>query len=244
MDLSLFFMFISAGVCLLGPATAAIILIIKRRASWLMFLLGAVSFTVSQLLLRIPLLGELGGTVWFTMFAITQRTLYLFLIALSAGVFEEAGRFIALRFVNRDLLTWDNGILFGLGHGGIEAFMLVGLPYVKTIADTLSGVNTTAALNIPSVYYLIGGIERTLAVALHIGFTMLVLYAVKRRKLWFVMLAVALHAVVDMFAVFLQPANVAQVWLVEGILALFAAAAIFITIKMKPALSAGAGGKI
>lgn len=107
-------------------------------------------------------------------------------------------------------------MLFGLGHGGIEAFSLVGLPLVGKIADTLSGKDIVTVLNTPSVYYLAGGIVRVLAVALYIGFTMLVLYAVKRRNICFFILAIALHAVVDIFAAFLQPTSVTRLWLSEG----------------------------
>ncbi len=96
-----------------------------------MFILGVASFAASQLLLRIPLLGELQNAVWFNMFAMTQPLLCGVLVAFSAGLFEETGRFVALKLINRDLLTWENGVIFGLGHGGVEAFCLTGIYYVS-----------------------------------------------------------------------------------------------------------------
>ncbi len=235
-------MFISAFICLAVPLLIAAVMIIKRRGKWYMLLLGIVSFTVSQLLLRIPILGELQNTAWFTLFALTQKILYLLILALSAGVFEEAGRYAALRFLNKDLLTWENGVLFGLGHGGVEAFWLAGLPYIDAIAASLSGESTAAILSTPPAYFLAGGLERALAVALHIGLTMLVFYAVKRRNICFFILAIVFHAVVDALAVFLPYVwGIQDIWVIEGVVAVFAALALIITFKLRNALGAAAG---
>ncbi len=244
MGLSLFFMFVSAAICLLLPIAAAIMLAVKRKGSILMFFLGVASFAASQLLLRIPLLGELQNTVWFNMFAITQPLLCALLIALSAGVFEETGRYAALRFLNRDLLTWENGIMFGLGHGGVEAFWLAGVPYVGTIADTLSG-SSAEALTVPPDIFLLGGIERILAVTVHIGFTMLVLYAVKRRRIWCYILAVLVHGLADADLALLAMAGIRPgLWEAEGIFAVFAVLAVILTVRMKPAFNISVPGNL
>ncbi|MGE5495940.1 MAG: YhfC family intramembrane metalloprotease [Burkholderiales bacterium] len=234
MGWSLFFMFASAAICLLLPAAAAVILALKRKGSILMFFLGAASFAASQLLLRIPLLGELQNTVWFNMFAVTQPLLCALLVALSAGVFEETGRYAALKFINKDLLTWENGIMFGLGHGGIEAFW-VGLKYIEPIHEVIGG-NGAVLMGVPPYYFLLGGVERILAIAMHIGFTMIVLYAVKRRKILFYIIAVLAHGLVDATIPFMQgfPG-----WAIEGVLALIAALAVILTIKIKPAFNTG-----
>ena len=40
MGLSIFFIWLAAVICLLVPVIAALIMIIKRRAGWIMFVLG------------------------------------------------------------------------------------------------------------------------------------------------------------------------------------------------------------
>lgn len=240
MTLSIIFLFVSAFICLAVPAIIAVVMIVKRKGHWFMFVLGVASFTVSQLLLRMPIFGELQNTAWFNMFMMTQGFLYMMLLAFSAGVFEETGRYLALRFLHKDLLTWENGLLFGLGHGGVEAFWIAGIPYVNTIAGVLSGENTADILAAPPAYMLLGGVERILAVAMHIGFTMLVLYAVKRRNIWFFIIAILVHALVDAITTLLAAAGVRLgPWETEGVLALFALLGVVITVIMKPALSAG-----
>jgi uncharacterized membrane protein YhfC len=243
MGLSLFFMFLSAAICLLLPVALAVVLAVKRRGSFLMFILGVASFTASQLLLRMPLLGELQNTVWFNMFALTQPLLCGVLTAFSAGIFEETGRFAALKLINKDLLTWENGVMFGLGHGGVEAFSLTGLYYVKLISDAVSGSNTLTAAGVPPYYFVMGGVERILAIALHIGFTMLVMYGVKRRKAWLFLLAILAHGLVDITIPLFRGLSG---WAMEGIFAVLAISAAILTIKIRPALNrvgrAGEGG--
>ena len=233
MGLSIAFMCISAIVCLFVPAIAAVIIIKKRNARWKAFLIGIAVFAVTQLLIRIPLLNLLQNTAWFQIFTMTQTELYFILLAFSAGLFEEAGRYFGIRlFLKSDLLTWENGIVFGLGHGGIEAFWLAGIPYTSLIAETVAGKNTALLLTTPSAYFLLGGLERILAVLLHIGFSMLVFYAVKQRKTLYLLYAVAAHTLVDAAAVFMAQSGLSA-WVLEGILAVFAALAVWLTIKMK-----------
>jgi uncharacterized membrane protein YhfC len=238
MALRIVFLFIGAFICLVLPALAALVMIIRHKGKWYMFALGIVSFTVSQLLLRIPILNEMQNAVWFNMFVITQTFLYYMLLALSAGVFEETGRYAALRFIKKGLLTWENGVLFGLGHGGVEAFWIAGLPHVTAITNAFSGKYDAAILAAPPFDFLLGGAERILAVLLHIGFTMLVLYAIKRKKIWYFIIAVLAHGLVDAIIPILGKIGVnLDAWMTEGVLAVLAAAAVIIIVKMRAALS-------
>ena len=212
MTLTLVFIFISALVCLFGPVTLAVILIVKRGAKFWMFLLGAAVFTVFQILTRIPLLNLLQNTAWYTMFKITQPALVILLLAFTAGLFEEAGRFIGIRFLPKHVFSWENALVFGLGHGGMEAIYLVGLNYAIMFVQMLSGHASAEILNVvmmtPASYFLAAGVERVLAVAMHIGFTMLVFYAVKRRKPLYLLAAVAAHTAVDAAVPLLRLAGV------------------------------------
>jgi uncharacterized membrane protein YhfC len=237
MGISLLFMFISAGICLLVPTVIAVILAVKRKGSILMFILGAATFASTQLMLRLPLISELQNAAWFNMFMITQSFLFMMLLALSAGIFEETGRYVALRLINKDLLTWENGILFGLGHGGIEAFWL-GMPYVIAFIETISGKNTAAVLAMPPADLLLGSAERILAITMHIGFSMLILYAVKRRKIWCFILAVFAHGLVDATSTLIALSSLKLgSWEIEGVFAVFAILAVVLTIKIKPVIN-------
>ena len=231
------FIALTALVCLFAPTVLAIILMVKRGAKFWMFLLGAAVFTVFQILTRIPLLSLLQNTPWYTMFTITQPVLYILLLAFTAGLFEEAGRFVGIRFLPRRTLTWENAFVFGLGHGGIEALYFVGLNYAVLFVQALNGQALATLVNTPPSYFLVAGAERVLAVAMHIGFTMLVFYAVRRRKPLYLLAAIGAHTVVDAAIPLLKLAGVhLGIWATEGVLSLLAVLLVLVTIRFKPLL--------
>jgi len=48
-------------------------------------------------------------------------------LALSAGVFEEVGRYVDYGlFMRREPRTWSKAVMFGIGHGGLESAVPVG----------------------------------------------------------------------------------------------------------------------
>lgn len=238
MTLSLIFMTISTVVCLFAPTALAIVFIKKRGAKWRAFLIGAAVFTVFQILTRVPLLSWMRTTAWFTLFMVTQPVLYILLLAFTAGVFEEVGRFAGIQLLRKPgMLTWDNAFVFGLGHGGIEAFWLIGINYTVAIVQALGGQIPAAVISTPSIYFLLGGLERVLAIAMHIGFTMLVFYAVKQRKPLYLLAAIAAHTVVDAAVPLLKQAGMSLgVWESEGVLAVLAVLMIVVIVRFKPLL--------
>jgi uncharacterized membrane protein YhfC len=236
--LTMLFITVSAVVCTLASAIIAAVMVKKYKASWKAILVGAIVFIVSQPMLRIPILKQLEDTTWFTLFTFSHTVPYLILLALSAGIFEETGRYLGLRFFLKNKLSWENVIVFGLGHGGSEAFLFVGINYLKTIFDLLTGRSVDLVANTPAYLFFIGGLERILAITAHIGMTMLVLYAVKNGKKSYFLLAVLFHAMIDITSPIVKQAGVhLSVWGSEGCLAVFAFLAFLITVKLKPVLA-------
>jgi uncharacterized membrane protein YhfC len=242
MTLSLVFIALSALICLFAPAALAVWMVGKRGAKAWFFLLGAAVFAVFQILTRIPLLRWLQTTAGFTLFSVTQPVLYALLLAFTAGLFEECGRFLGVRFLPVRFITWENAFVFGLGHGGIEALYLVGLNDAVMFIQVLTGHASVPVLNTvmaaPPTDFLAGGAERILAVIMHIGFTMLVFYAVRIRKPLWLFVAIFAHLAADAIVPLLGLAGVSPgTWGTEGVLALLAAAMAVVTIRFKPLLS-------
>ena len=52
---------------------------------------------------------------------------------LSAGLFEEIARYLTYRFWLKDSQNWKSGLMFGAGHGGIEAMILGALALLSLI---------------------------------------------------------------------------------------------------------------
>ena len=181
----------------------------KRGGKWTAFAIGAGSFFLFALVLeqavhsivRRSTLGPvIQGNVW----------LYALYGGLMAGLFEETGRLLAFRFLLRRQTQPVTALSYGAGHGGCEAFLLTGMTMLNNLillytpADTLSPELAEAArglADIPAGMFLWAGFERVVAVAAHIGFSILVFAAVRSGKLRLFLLAVLLHAAVDFAAV-------------------------------------------
>lgn len=155
------------------------------------FLLGALCFIVSQVLLRIPILNYLQGSTDFQLFALYNGFLVGALITLSAGVFEEGFRFIfkSLFFKARNI-DISQPIVFGFGHGLAEALILLG-PLLRTM---------------PLKFLLLPLIERVLAIILHIGLSVLVWNGFQLGKKYrYLFLAIMVHTLVNSLIPFFKP---------------------------------------
>lgn len=143
---------------------------------------------------------------------------YFFYAAISgimAALFEEIGRFVALKIVIKDKDKISNTLMYGLGHAGIEAIMLVSLTMMYTLMLSLMvnfGMGETSllpkygeenykalmdslVLNNSEVYF-VAGIERIATFAIQFVtayMTYLAVNAAKNR--WMIFGAVGIQAV-------------------------------------------------
>jgi uncharacterized membrane protein YhfC len=240
------------GMILL-PILLGIWLVRKFKLSWKLFFAGAITFIASQVL-HIPFLQVLtamfnNGTLptpplaWTTAFNAV-------LLGILAGVFEETARYILFKFFLKKVRTWEEGVLVGAGHGGVEA-IIVGVLGVLTVinmvimrnADLLAmGIpadqlalaqqQVAAFWSSPAYTGLLGLFERVFAICLHISLSVMVLYSVAYKKpIWF-WLAMLWHAFVDAAAVYLMPGIGAVA--VEGVIAVMAIVSLAILFRLRP----------
>ena len=208
------------------PIVLAIWLTRRMGEKFKFVLYGALIFLVFQLLTRVPLvtlLGQqFGGTIQQSD---TLRWLWLGGLALTAGLFEEIGRYVGYRRLMRnDARNWRQGVLYGVGHGGFEASVFVGLLGIFGLINVIvltqldlatlglsaeqqqqiAGQLQTVAEQ-PWWFPLLAAWERIWALAFHVGLSLLVLQVFWReqwRRLW---LAIALHAVVNFVGAGITP---------------------------------------
>ncbi|WP_068677112.1 YhfC family glutamic-type intramembrane protease [Oceanobacillus sp. Castelsardo] len=159
------------------------------KKQYIPFVLGVLAFVVSQVLIRIPILQYLGEhSTTYSMFNATQPVLFAIVIGLSAGIFEEFARFTAMYFFMKQR-DWQSGFWFGLGHGGIEAVLFVGISAINLLLSP-------AAIAY-SADFFIGGVERFFAMLLHIGLSIIVLQGVVRKRFYYILLAIIIHGFTD-----------------------------------------------
>ncbi|MGG0289728.1 YhfC family glutamic-type intramembrane protease [Bacillus pacificus] len=172
------------------PLIALLYAVWKKR--YIPYMLGVLAFVVSQILIRIPILNYVNGTSTdFQMFSVMQPVLFALLLSLSAGIFEEVARFIAMRYFMKQR-DWQSAFLFGAGHGGIEALLIVGVPVISLL------FSQTVIQNGDSYYF--GGIERIFAMVLHVGLSFIVLQAVVQKKFRYVVYAILIHGAANAIA--------------------------------------------
>jgi uncharacterized membrane protein YhfC len=182
-----------------------------------------------------------------------------FFLGLSAGIFEETARYIVLRRWLPQARTWEEGLMFGAGHGGIEAIifgLLAMWGFLQLAAfqdlspETLSAVLGPEKAEVlqtyllsfgelPWYYNLLGALERVSALCIHLGATLLVLQAFTRKNIGWYFLAVLWHTAVDAFAVY--GVQTWSVYLVEGGVFLFGLCSLGIVFALKRQTQAIAG---
>jgi uncharacterized membrane protein YhfC len=210
----LFSLFISIGL----PILISIILVFKSRSFFKPIFLGVLTFLVFQVFTRVYLIQEVLPTqVWYIVFTYQYPLLYVFLLSLTAGLFEECGRAIMMKYFMKKA-NINQAIAFGIGHGGIEAILFVGIALIMTnpiFIDTQS--------------LFMSGLERLSAMVLHIGFSVLVYQAIYQKKRYYVLFAIGVHTLVNFVSVTLMM-NGVNLWIVEAVLGLMALIALVIII--------------
>ena len=192
---------------------------------------------VHQLVLKGPHGPAILGNIWY----------YALYGGLAAGIFEETGRFLAMKFLmKKEPARALPGVAYGIGHGGAEMLLLFGVTMISNIvlsvmintgsADTLIATAPAEAqeqvqaqfaqLQTASAGTFLFGIwERISALILQISLSILVWTAVRKggKWLWLFPAAILLHFLVDACTAVL--AKTADMAVVEGILFALALAA-------------------
>lgn len=211
----------------------------QTKISWL--IAGAAGFVISARMLEVgvhyfcivadnPVSRFINGnTAAFVLYGITM-----------AGIFEECGRLIILKYILKKDRTRENAVIYGIGHGGIEILtaLLPAMILYLAIAVMFSQGDTEAALKtlniteetataaLPSVQaaaafdyamMAMNVMERLLAMLIHIGLTIVVYYGVVNAKKLCLPAAILLHMLADTFPALYQrgilPLLAVEIWI-------------------------------
>jgi uncharacterized membrane protein YhfC len=203
---------LAAAVCLIGPILVGLWWHRRSRAPLATFGAGALVFLVSQVILRLPWQIPLGRWV-----QVHPEWLIPFLLfsSLTAGLFEETGRWAGYRYLLRKERSLRIGVMFGLGHGALEAILLAGLPLAGLLVAwvmasrglipserAIEAVRQQAAA-VDGWKVLLAAVERASAIAAHVGLSLIVLQMWMRGGKRWLVLAIALHFAVNASAAML-----------------------------------------
>lgn len=240
-------------ICFILPIIGLILLQRKYKKALFPFILGALAFFISQVVLRIPIINNLlPRFTWYTIFQLKYPYLYWIFLGLTAGIFEEVFRLIIIKYLMKKNYRYADSLSFGLGHGAIEAMIITGLTYINilvfslminngTFYSSLSDIDT-ATLNtiynqctsLTPLYAIIGGIERIIAMGIHIGLTYIVFEGIiKRKSIKYLLFAILIHALIDSSIGFMTNMFGLSIYIIEVIFALISIALMFYVYKAK-----------
>lgn len=167
----------------------------KKQVLFHSFFLGGVCFFFTQYILR-PVFFYAVKTIYVPIQIFLEKSYFenimvVVVTALSAGLFEEIGRYIVWRKMRNFKPSYRDAIAFGFGHGGLESIGGLGLLVLMDMRESIY-----LPLNLSSLMLLI---NRPIAMVMHCTLTLVVFYKMfeKKQKWMFVVLAIMLHFFLD-----------------------------------------------
>lgn len=148
-----------------------------------------------------------------------------------AGIFEEVGRYVIIRFFMKKNKTRENFVMYGIGHGGIEVWSITLLSLLSLLAFAvlvkyqgiesalqLMGISKdvpedlvnivvdtlTTATNFGIAMAGLCVFERICSMTVHIAFTVIVSYGIEKKQNSYLFAAISAHAIVDIFPALYQ----------------------------------------
>lgn len=205
----------SALIALAGPPVAAWWWNRRSHAPWSAWGWGLLVFFVSQGLLRLPWQIPLGIALGPHLKGnAALATAWIATSALTAALWEECGRYAGYRWLLKRERSFRVGVMFGLGHGGLEA-MFVGLS-VAVSAALYAALGAHLPLGLPPEARdkvvtalsatgpgdaLAAGAERAMAVLGHVAMSLLVLQVFTRGSRAWLLVAILFHFAADFVGV-------------------------------------------
>lgn len=235
-------LFYTLSVALMIALPVGLAIALRRRLAvpWWLFCVGTLTFIGSQVY-HLPLVNWLSkvGIVGQIAPGAPGLVRTALVLGLAAGLCESLARAAGywLLFWRKQADRWEDGVMVGLGHGGIEAMIVGGvftaasasglwalqgkdLSALGIPANQLPAVQQQLAIFLSSPWLAFAPLlERAIAMGIHVAASMLVWSAFKRRNALYFLAAVLYHAAVDSTAVYAGQ-YIKNAWLLEGLLAL------------------------
>jgi uncharacterized membrane protein YhfC len=240
---------------ILYPFILAMIAQRRLHVSWKYFGFGALIFFLFQIITRVPAVTVLGQVLKPELQASqTAQWIWLGALALTAGLFEEVGRYVGYRWLmGKEEKTWNKAIMYGIGHGGIESILLVGgvnlLAVINVATVSAIGLSALPEASRATVQHqfatlaaqpgwlpLLGLWERLWTLPVHVALSVVVLQVFRRGGLRWLWLAVGAHALFDFVTIALVQilgSGTGTSLLVEGVVALGGIVALWAIFRLR-----------
>lgn len=213
---------VSGAIEILLPLALGFYVTRRFGTKWKSWFVGALMFLLS--LIRLPVNSYASNLV--ASIGMNQYTFILiYLVAsVTAGIFEESARYVGLRYlIKQD--SYEEGVTYGAGHGGIESIMLVGLNVITigfvllSNPESLTEAQLYSIVSMPWYLPLVGAYERIMTMTIHICLSVMVLESIRNKNLKYYLLAIVIHTAIDYMTV---SSVTRSIWYAELIITGFA----------------------
>lgn len=218
--------FLNALVMLAAPFALGIVLARKYKLDWGIYAAGAATWVVT--LIFHLLFNNYVLSPWMLSLGLSASSrgwsllFFGLLLGLAAGLFEETGRYVVYtRFLPR-VRSWQEGLMLGAGHGGVESVFFGALAlyafFQMVVLKDLSGSQLAELLSAeklrpaeiameaywsaPWYQMFLGAFERICAMLVHLCMSLLVLMSVQKKQLRWYVASLLWHTLTNATAVF------------------------------------------
>lgn len=226
-QLSFICMGFTAIICIAVPLIALFAFKNRYHARIQSFFMGAITYVIFAFVFK-SFSNEffLSGTSNVSQAILGNPYYFALYSALAAGIFEELGRYFCLAFLMK-YSRKEDAVLYGLGHGGIEAVVAGSWTMVQNIIigmalNRFGSIETYAsqagtpeeAENITSFLtklvgassgeHLLAGAERIGFLIVQVSLSVLIFKAITRKKTLYIPLAILLHVLISFISALYQ----------------------------------------
>lgn len=225
------------------PLTLVIYWKKRTKVPFSTFLIGALGFTLFAYIIE-PMAHSYFLSINKTTSTFINNNPIVFVLyaALMAGLFEETGRLFMYKiFSNKYKNKKETAIAYGIGHGGIECVLMLGLTYliyvIVTFGFSLGDPSTDALIlqtieGIQSKYIIVAAFERISALMLHLSLSILVYKSVFVKKRFYLYpLSILLHTLADIPASLYQTGIITSIEVIETLTFIISIAIFLFAIK-------------
>lgn len=252
---SIVLMVMGIFVGLLIPIVVSIYLKRKYQAKFYTFFIGFFTFLIFAFVLE-RLMHSFILTSAVGNFIVSNMFFYALYGGFMAALFEEGGRFVAFKFLIKDIDEQDDStaLMYGAGHGGIEVLLILVASMISnlmislsinngTINDILSSMDETtlgqytqaitALCATPSWYFILSIVERISAFTAQLCMSLLVFKAVKDKQYIYLLISFLFHLLLDAVAVLAQYI-IGNLIVVELVILIMVILMVYLTLKLRP----------
>ena len=125
---------ITLFITLIAPIIVWIVYGVKNKGKgvWKALALGVAGFVLLQMIIRVPILSIVSMLPGYGTFVMEHYALYCLILAFTAALFEVVARFGVAKILQKKI-NYQQGVAAGLGHGGIEGILILGITYVNNL---------------------------------------------------------------------------------------------------------------